>query len=416
MRILLLNDRIPPENRGGAGEVVWRLAQGLQRAGHDIHLAAATPDKAFQEVRAGIPTHHLHSQYPERFRAYLSLYNPQTAQALRRLYSQVQPDVIHAHNIHADLSYYSLTLASQMRIPVVFTSHDVMLFAYHKLSHFIRPEQCETEPEKYRLPFGYNLRQMRLRYNPLRNITIRFILRHHVQIRTAPSQALCAAHAANDLPPFEVVYNGLNAEDFATTPARIVALQNRLALHGRKIILFAGRLTEAKGTRPLLKALNQVVQKNPEALLLVLSAQPIAAQIPAEFAHLQSQHIRSGGWLAGSDLAAAFHLAEIVVVPSIIFDTFPTVNLEAMAAGKPVVATCYGGSREIVQDGITGYIINPFATDDFAAKLTHLLQDDELRQQMGAAGQAHLQANFSLQQQTQTFLHLYQQAIQRITH
>src|SRR5688572_11008019 len=105
MRILLLNDRIPPENRGGAGEVVWRLTLGLRDAGHDVHVAAATPDQPFRETRDGIPTYHLHSRYPERWRAYLSLYNPQTVGALAALYGELKPDVVNAHNIHADLSY-----------------------------------------------------------------------------------------------------------------------------------------------------------------------------------------------------------------------------------------------------------------------------------------------------------------------
>jgi glycosyltransferase involved in cell wall biosynthesis len=412
MKILLLTDRIPPENRGGAGEVVWRVAQHLHHAGQHITVIAATAGKPFEGIRAGIPTIHLHSHYPDRYRAYLSLYNPQTVGALKNLYQQLQPDIVHAHNIHTDLSYFSLTLAHQLKIPTVFTSHDVMPFAYHKLSHFIRPETSDTAPHEYRLPFGYNLRQMRLRYNPVRNLAIRHILTQHVRVRLAPSQALCTAHAANDLPPFECLHNGLDSADFGTSDAAIAALQDRLQLHGRKIILFAGRLTAAKGTVPLLQALNQVVQRVPEALLLVLSSQPIETQMPAEFAHLQAQHIRSGGWLAGQDLTAAFHVADMVVVPSIIFDTFPTVNLEAMAAGKPVLATCYGGSREIVQDGSTGYIINPFATADFAAKITRLLHDTALCRQMGAAGQARLQTHFSMQQHSQTLLHHYERARQ----
>src|SRR5688572_17022409 len=111
MRILLLNDRIPPENRGGAGEVVWRLAVALRDKGHDVHVAAATPDKRFTAIRDGIPTYHLHVRYPVRWRAWLSLYNPQTVKPLHELYQQIQPEIINAHNIHADLTYHSLTLA-----------------------------------------------------------------------------------------------------------------------------------------------------------------------------------------------------------------------------------------------------------------------------------------------------------------
>jgi hypothetical protein len=75
------------------------LAVGLRDAGLDS-VVAATPGAPF-EVRGGIPTYHLHSHYPERFRACLSLVSPQTVGA-RRLYAA--PDVVNGHNIHHDLS------------------------------------------------------------------------------------------------------------------------------------------------------------------------------------------------------------------------------------------------------------------------------------------------------------------------
>jgi glycosyltransferase involved in cell wall biosynthesis len=413
MKILLLNDRIPPENRGGAGEVVWRLAKALHASGHDPHVIAATPDKPFEALREGIPTYHLHSSYPERWRAYLSLYNPQTANALRDLYRRIDPDVIHAHNIHADLSYHSLTLARQMGIPTVFTSHDVMPFAYFKMSYCVKPEQAGIQsPEDYRLPPLFNLKTMRLRYNPLRNLLIRRVLRRDVLACVVPSQALADAHAANGLPPFTVIPNGLDAETFAVAPETIATLRAKLGLQGRKVILFAGRLTTDKGTHQLLAALQRIVVDVPEATLLVLSSHPIEAQInQPEYAALRANHVLSGGWLTGEELAAAYHLADVVAVPSIVFDTFPTVILEAMAAHKPVIATCWGGAREIVQEGATGYIINPYNIQDFAAKLKRLLTDDALSQRMGAAGYARLQNQFSMQQQVARLSDLYHEVL-----
>lgn len=397
MRILLLNDRIPPENRGGAGEVVWRLALALRDAGHEIHVVAATPEASFTALRDGIPTYHLHSRYPERWRAYLSLYNPQTATALSALYDQIRPDVVNGHNIHADLGYASLTLAHRRGIRTVFSSHDVMPFAYAKMRYCIDPARAGIPQSAYRLPPFYNLRTMRFRYNPLRNVVIRSVLTHHTQARTAPSQELAWAHAANGLPPFTVVHNGLSPAQMQASPAAIEALRQRLGLAGRRVILFAGRLTADKGTHQLLAAMQRLVAAVPEMLLLVLSSHPIEDQVEQpQYAALREHHIRSGGWLAGEDLAAAYHLADVIVVPSIIFDTFPTVNLEAMAAAKPVIATCYGGASEVVQDGITGYIVNPFDTADFATKLQRLLTDTNLARQMGAAGQARLLAEFSL--------------------
>jgi glycosyltransferase involved in cell wall biosynthesis len=412
MRIVLLNDRIPPEGRGGAESVVWRLAQGLQSVGHDVHVIATTPNIAFDEVRDGIPTSHIHANFPDRWRAWLSLYNPQTINALRAKLQQIQPHVINAHNIHFYLSYHSLKVARDLNIPTVFSSHDVMPFAYTKLTHFIKPDIAQmTLPQDYRIPRGFNLKQNRFRYNPWRNRMIRHYLTRYAQIRTTPSQALAEAHHANDLPPFDVVHNGINVDEWANVDPQIVQqLTDQLGLQHKKVILIAGRLTSHKGTYQLLAAMSRLVDRMPDMRLLVLTASPLDKQIPPEFEHLKP-YIVSGGWLDGEALIAAYHIARVVVTPSVIFDTFPTVNLEAMAAGIPVIATVFGGSCEVVVDGQTGYIVNPYDTDIFAEHLHRLLTDDALHNAMGDAGQRRIREYFTLAHQIQQMVMYYQRAI-----
>jgi glycosyltransferase involved in cell wall biosynthesis len=413
MRVVILSDRIPPENRGGAGKVAWALAGGLRATGHDVHLIAATTGAPFEQVREGIPTYHLHSSYPERWRGWLALYNPQTVGQIRRLLEQLRPDVVNAHNIHAELSYSCLTVAHHMGIATVFNSHDVMPFAYNKPKHFIDPARCGVaSPDDYRLPRFYNLKQMRFRYNPFRNIVIRYVLRHYADARVCVSEAHRQALEANGLPPFQVVYNGIDPHSLDALDEAVDRVRDRLGLAGRRVILFAGRLTRDKGSVQLLRALGQVIAHVPEALLLVLSSS--ALNIPeAEFDGVRP-YVRSGGWLEGADLAAAFHLADVVAVPSIIMDSFPTVNLEAMAAGKPLIATCYGGSPEAVIDGETGYIVNPFDTPAFADRLERLLLDANLRQRMGAAGRRRLVEHFTLAAQVEQMMKIYGMVSRRV--
>lgn len=411
MRILLLNDRIPPENRGGAGVIVWQLASALKDAGHDIHIIAATEKQSFNEIREGIPTYHLQVNYPSRWRAWLSLYNPQVNKALRKLYQEIQPDIVNAHNIHQYLTYHSIRIAHKMGFPTVFTSHDVMPFAYHKMSYFIQGEKC-TETPDYRLPPFFNLKQMRFRYNPFRNIVIRHILKNHTQKRIAPSQELCNAHQANDLPEFSCVHNGIAVEKFQVSPEVVDTLRQRLGLEGHKVILFAGRLTGAKGTKPLLEALEIVVKDIPETRLLVLSSISLDEQLKQHKFQSIEKYIKIGGWLSGEELAAAYHLADIVAAPSIIFDTFPTVNLEAMATKTPVIATCFGGSHEAVIDGETGYIINPFDSQMIADKLRILLSGEALSQKMGQAGYERVTTQFSMQKQVEDTLAIFKAAIE----
>lgn len=412
MRILLMNDQIPPEGKGGAESVVWRLAQGLKSAGHIVHIVATTPNTSFEDVRDGIQTYHIQAGYPKRFRAWLSLYNPQTIAPFRNVIQNLKPDVVNAHNIHFQLSYHTLKVAHDAGIPTVFSAHDVMPFAYTKLTHFIDPAHSGvTNPQDYRLPARYNLKQNRLRYNPFRNPIIRRYLRKFADIRTAPSKALRDALMANDLPLFEIVHNGIDLEAWASVDAvQVESLRVRLGLAGKKVILFAGRLTSHKGTQQLLAAMDQLKDDVPDMRLLVLTAGDIDGQIPPEYAHLRPLIVK-GGWLSGDELVTAYHLADVAVVPSVIFDSFPTVNLEAMACALPVIATSFGGSREIVLDGDTGFIVNPYDTVSFADRLRRLLTDEDLRQQMGLSGQARIYQQFSLKHQIDRMVAFYDQAI-----
>jgi glycosyltransferase involved in cell wall biosynthesis len=403
MRVLILSDRIPPEHAGGAETIAWSLAGGLRDLGFDIHVAAATPGPAFEAIRDGIPTYHLHvPAYRPRWRAYLSLYHPAAARGLCALYERLRPDVVNAHNVHSHLTYFSLALARRMGIPTVFSAHDVMPFAYAKLTFFVGPDVNAVTPEMYRLPPLYNLRSARLRYNPLRNPAIRRIL-GGANARTCVSEALRAALEANGLPPFRVVHNGVAPERWAASPEVVERLRARLGLEGRRVILFAGRLTREKGSAQLLAALDRLAARVPDALLLALARGELAGVPP----HLRENHVRAGGWLEGDELAAAYQLADVFAVPSVCFDSFPTVILEAMAAGKPVVATIYGGAPEAVVDGQTGFLVNPFDTAALADRLERLLLDAGLRRQMGQAGQARLLERFTLRHQAAAMAEVY---------
>lgn len=413
MNITFLADRIPPYELGGAGKIVWRLAQGLHHLGHQVSIITATSDSEHHTLQDGIPVYYLHSRYHDRWRGWLSLYNPQTVGRVRRLLQQLAPDVVNAHNLHTDLSYGSLVTAHRLGLPVIFSSHDVMPFAYGKIDYFVRPDHgYVNSPADYRLPWSYNLRLMRFRYNPFHNPLVRYILKHHAQARIAVSQAHKAALEANGLPPFQVSSHGFDSAEYAQPDSAIMeAMRETLGLKDRRVIFFGGRLSEGKGGHQLLAALNETVQQIPQATLLILSATPFDKSLLSAYPNLKPEHIREGGWRTGAELLTAYHLADVVAVPSIYLDPSPTIVFEAMAAGKPVLVSGYSGASEAVIDGKTGYIINPFDVIGFADKLTRLLGQPDHAEALGRAGQAHLTQNFTVEQQLTRMLQIYQAAI-----
>jgi glycosyltransferase involved in cell wall biosynthesis len=396
MRLVVLSDRIPPEHAGGAERVAWLLAGGLRDAGHDVHVIASTAGKSFEETRDGIPTYHLHADTSARWRAWRSVYNPQTIPEIRRLITQIQPDVVNAHNVHNALSWGALAEIEWAGVPVVFTAHDMMAVAYGKVNHFIDPAQ-NPMPHRvnYRLPRFHNLRQMRLRYNPLRNAQIRDILRT-VSARVSVSAAQRDAFAHNRIDGFEVVHNGIDPTDFDLSPDEIAAY--RAEIGDRPTILLAGRVSVEKGALLLLDALAKLRERIPNVQLLLLGTPELAQPIMDKRPDLRDA-IHFGGWLNGRRLSAAFGAVDVVTVPSIFLESLPMVALEGMAARKPIVVSCYGGLPETVADGKTGYIVNPFDVDSMAERLEVLLTHPDQARAMGAAGRARLLERFTLARQ-----------------
>ena len=105
------------------------------------------------------------------------------------------------------------------------------------------------------------------------------------------------------------------------------------------------------------------------------------------------------------DVFAAF---DIFVLPSILPEPFGLVVIEAMAAGKPVVATAPGGPSETVVDGETGYLVPPSDASAIARALEELLADPQKRMSMGEAGRRRACEVFALPRYVAEFEQLYE--------
>jgi glycosyltransferase involved in cell wall biosynthesis len=392
MKIVLLSDRIPPENVGGAGRVAWILAGGLRRIGHDVQVIAATEKNTFHDVRDGIKCYHLHVTPSERWAAWRGVYSFESMPLIRKLIEQIKPDVVNAHNVHGALSWWSLVAARSAGSPVVFTAHDLMSVAYTKLTHFIQPDGGIGS---YRLPPLHNLRQMRLRYNPFRNALIKRILLKQVSRRVCVGETQRQALAENGLPGFEVVRNGIDVSAFRSDPQAVRDFQARY--ENRPLVLFAGRLSGEKGAYLLLDAWRIVHQQRPDARLLCLGPDALITPILRDYADLRDKgSVIAGGWLQGRDLIAAYHASVMVVAPSIFLESMPMVALEGMAASKPLIVSPYGGLPELVKADQTGFIVSPFDRTAFAEKLLFLLNHPEQAAGMGRQGREWVEDQFPL--------------------
>lgn len=394
MKIVFLSDDFPPESYGGAGISTFELAKGVLKLGHEVSVITTSrrKDEALESEYEGLKVYKIISNYPSKWRWYLSLYNPRTVKEVERILSEVKPEIVHINNVHFYLSYYCFKLAKRYAKGVVFTVRDVMTFNFAKLD-----TRRYLETFNARTSWLDHLRQARKRWNPLRNLIIKHYLSYAGEI-VAISRALKKALEENGLKGADVIYNGLDWREWNTTEDEVLKFKSKYALTGKKILLFSGRLSLQKGGGKVVEALSLVVKKIPETVLVVLGNIDTYAEIMQQEARVLgvNNNLIFTGWAQRDEIKAAYKASNIVLMPSICFDAFGRVNIEAMAAKKPVIGTCYGGTPEIVIDGETGYIVNPLYPEQIAEKTIELLLDAEKAEKFGQRGFERLKSDFDL--------------------
>lgn len=406
MNIVFLSDDFPPMSFGGAGISTFELAEGMVRVGHAVTVITTCRKKedAGQIDYEGINLITIQSDYSPAWRAYVSVYNARVVREVEKHLEALRPDIVHVSNIHYHLSYHSLKIAKRYAKGVVFTARDVMTFNFGKL-----------ESERYlntldpRVFWLDRLRQAGKRYNPFLQMCIKWYLRYADRI-FAISKSLRDAMEINGIHGVEVLHNGIDSAGWSVDSSELENLVEKYGLQERKIILFSGRLSSAKGGSKAVEALAEIVASVPNAVLLVLGTFDTYAESLKTYAQKNgvAEHLVFTGWVDRETIKKIYALSDVVLFPSLCLDTFGRVNIEAMVAKKPVVGTRYGGTPEIVDDGVTGYIIDPRKPEEIALRTIELLNDPEKAKRFGEAGYKRVQEKFNLEDKVKEYIVVYE--------
>jgi len=209
---------------------------------------------------------------------------------------------------------------------------------------------------------------------------------------------------------FVIIPNGIDVERFGG--GHVQPLEQYA--DGRLNILFVGRLDPRKGFRYLLRAFPYVKEEFPQARLLVVGA--YRKQEMANYLHYAREHHLTGvkfvGRVSDEELPRYYRSCHVFCAPSTGFESFGIVLLEAMAAGKPTVATNIPGYRDLLEDGKEGYLAEPKDERSLARALIRVLKDPARQQSMGLHGHAKAQ-RYSWRQVSLEVLEFYEELLDR---
>jgi len=344
---------------GGVESHVMALARELLKKGHTVGVFTSRHEPALdsRESIDGIDVHRIPMMA-------MLFQTPMTPRLVREI-NKEDWDVIHSHSPPPLTAYYAAKASRRTGTPLVHTHH------------------CDPE-----LPSTFGRMVTWVYQRTLLASTLRRATRIIVY-----TESYAATSLAIWKYPTVCVPTGLDIDRFGPQ-ADGNAIRERHRLEDRKVVLFVGRLTEHKGIQTLIEAAPMLPEDT--AFLLVGPG-----EVPWTWTRLmrrlgvEDRFLRVGK-VPEYELPAYYSACDILVLPSVSrLEAFGLVLLEAMASGKPVVASDIPGVRDVLKDGVTGFLAEPFSPKDLAEKLNAILSSDELAAEMGRRARIHAREHYA---------------------
>ncbi len=206
-----------------------------------------------------------------------------------------------------------------------------------------------------------------------------------------------------------VVRNGIPLKQFLERETDVEIRRRHGIDAGATVIGFVGRLTLQKGVEYLIDAFAKLRSSDPDLRVIIVGEGDLGEALRARAAGIP-QIVFAGFQRDIPRYLASF---DIFVLPSL-WEGLPMSVLEAMAAGKPVIATAVSGTSEVVMEGETGFLIEPKDVAQLADRLSRLVRDAELRHRMGSAGRDRVTEHFSAEGMVRTSEAIYQSLMEKV--
>lgn len=208
---------------------------------------------------------------------------------------------------------------------------------------------------------------------------------------------------------FTIIPNGINTNLFSNTDT----------CNDAKTILYFGGIIRKKGVLEIPHYFNQVIEKIPDAQLILIgqdmydkltgnvSTFQMMQQLFSEEAGLNVKFL---GSVPYQEIKKYIEKATLCIFPSYA-EALPVSWIEAMAMAKPVVASNIGWSKEVIDDGIDGFLVNPSQHSEYADKIIQFLQDKGLQKELGIEARKKIERKFSMSVVAQQSLLFYKSLI-----
>lgn len=369
MRICLFSMMLPVHYIGGMEMHAWELAKGLKKHGNDVTIITGRhPDNIEFEEKEGIKIYYVgkekaNSNYP------LSYWN-QSPIKFVELNDIKKFDIVHSESAAA-WGFIRKNLGRKYSIPVVATMHGTTLGEIKSVLN--KPKSFKSILIVAFHIFSYI------------TIGLKFVrsLDAVIAVSTMVRDETIKGFFVKKEKIF-VVWNGIDTEKYMPCN-KLDAIKERYGIKNEKIILALGRLEQEKGTQFAIHALPRIIKEIQDVKLVIVGSGKYLNELKylAYKLNIERNVIFSGN-ISDSEILMHYNLADVFITPTIRVEGLPLVIAEAMACGKPVIASNIGGIPDMVEEGVNGFLIPPGDVKALEEKILEILSNKELANKLGA--------------------------------
>ena len=389
MKVAFVTFEYPPFVQGGAGVVAEKLTKGLARLGHKVHvIAPRIAGSEEHEITDSVFVHRINFVNKPLLSA------PSYWINLRKRFRAIEKeidsfDIVHGSNV----SDFSLT-KKITKAPRVLTTH-----------HLARSVLNTTRPTYF---------------NRIKNLGGEIGIVPYIEkvcINRADKIIAVSNYTKKELTSIynvpgekiEVIYNGMEQKSFDFNEEEKKEIRDKFGIHKRSTVMFVGRVEERKGLSLLLQAFKQVLTQIDAHLIVVGSGDQKRYKQLACSLGIMNRVIFTG-YVDELSLRKLYSICDVFVSSSRL-EGFGLTIMEAMSAGKPVVATKVGGIPEIVNSGENGILVEVDDLDGLANGICTYLRDEKLAKDVGKRNAKYIRERFSWEKSAKKMERVYRQLV-----
>jgi len=386
----------------------------LRAKGHEVYIFSTDKKPYINEVNEYTEFFPKYTQYSalstiEALKYTLkSHYNLEAERNLSLMLEKIRPDIAHAHNIIYHLSPSVLNACYKKHIPAVITLHGADFICPGIRLMLGGKKHCKDELCKNNKAYNCFLNKC-ADGNLYRSIFAsgEFYFRKSQRMYEKISAYICPSQALMEL----ALRSGMKKEKLSliTNFADNNLLKNTPEYSNKGYFLYAGRLAKEKGIEYLLRAMYLVPK---DLKLHLVGTGPFEAELKKLCLELELNNVYFMGFKSGKELEEEYKNSIGVVLPSNSFEIFGLTLIEAYSWGKPVIASNIGGMPEVVDNNITGIVVEPENIGQLADAMDLLYNNNQLVINMGIKGRKKVETIYNPEMHYSKLIKLYNLVIQ----